>query len=415
MGELKELKKKLGKLKDKRKERREREEAEKELRMRFYEALVDEVDNWECGIKYKDFSGLIQFYEENKDIYLKFSKYYIPRIKAVKHKWTESFSSSYISLEGWIENVDIFMHLFEIREKLAELLNEAGILYGEKDFERALIYFKECIEGKFEIFPFECSSSSHDWESVYDYDPKVKNIYESIHFLGHTPFANIEYYYMRSGVPENREFYDSLDEKRKQVWDNLQKILEGKHIGGGTYRQNIEDMYDTKLKIFLEERIFEIESELEAIEYYKQNIDYLHSYLEQKKYNQAFNYYIKALSYRNKIKYKEYFLDEENEKKIEKAVETVILNLSNIIRKTVLDLSIKFTRLEIREIREECKVDHEDLVIKVIKEMIKNKEIYAEYFKSSNSILFNQQANIDEIDKLMDQYRQWEKEGMSKK
>ncbi|MBA7643287.1 hypothetical protein ES703_51008 [subsurface metagenome] len=158
-------------------------------------------------------------------------------------------------------------------------------------------------------------------------------------------------------------------------------------------------MYDTKLKYFLKERIYEIESELESIDYYKRNIGYLYSYLKQEKYNQAFNYYTNALSYKNKIKYKEYFLDKENEKKIEKAVETIILNLSNIIRKTVLELSIYFARLEIREICEKCEVDYEDLIIKVIKEMIKNKEIYAEYFKSSNSISFIQQTNIEGIDK----------------
>lgn len=40
--------------------------------------------------------------------------------------------------------------------------------------------------------------------------------------------------------------------------------------------------------------------------------------------------------------------------------------------------------------------------------MIKNKEIYAEYFKSSNSISFNQLANIDEIDDWMKKYEEWD-------
>ena len=33
--------------------------------------------------------------------------------------------------------------------------------------------------------------------------------------------------------------------------------------------------------------------------------------------------------------------------------------------------------------------------------MIDNKEIYAKYFESSKSVAFNQQANVEEIDKLM--------------
>ncbi len=40
--------------------------------------------------------------------------------------------------------------------------------------------------------------------------------------------------------------------------------------------------------------------------------------------------------------------------------------------------------------------------------MIKNKEIYATYFESSKSVAFDQQANINEIDKLMSVYNEWE-------
>lgn len=47
--------------------------------------------------------------------------------------------------------------------------------------------------------------------------------------------------------------------------------------------------------------------------------------------------------------------------------------------------------------------------------MTRNNEIYAEYFESSKAVVFNQQANIKEIDKLMEQYKQWEEEGISKK
>lgn len=173
-----------------------------------------------------------------------------------------------------------------------------------------------------------------------------------------TPFA-----YRHYGYHENREFYDSLNEKGKQVWDNIQKIRVGKYVGPGRYRINIEDQYDAKLKYFLDERISEIESELEAIDDYKRNIDFLYSYLKQENFNQAFNYYIKALSYKDKIKNKDHFLDEEKEKKIENGVKNILLNLSIIIKRTVLDLGTKFTRLEIREISEKCNVDNEDLII----------------------------------------------------
>lgn len=47
--------------------------------------------------------------------------------------------------------------------------------------------------------------------------------------------------------------------------------------------------------------------------------------------------------------------------------------------------------------------------------MIESNEIYAQYFSSTKSVAFDQQTNIKDIDKLMEQYRQWEKEGISKK
>lgn len=87
----------------------------------------------------------------------------------------------------------------------------------------------------------------------------------------------------------------------------------------------------------------------------------------------------------------------------------------NKIKKLVLELGTKFTRLEIREIGEKSSIDDEDIIIEVVKDMIKNKEIYAEYFSSSKAIAFDQQANIEEIDKLMAIYKEWEDKKVSKK
>ncbi len=84
------------------------------------------------------------------------------------------------------------------------------------------------------------------------------------------------------------------------------------------------------------------------------------------------------------------------------------------IKNTILSLGTKFGRLQIIEISEECG-ESEDLIISTVREMIEGSEIYAKYFESSKSVAFDQQANIKEIDKLMDQYLQWEKEGISKK
>ncbi|TFF98362.1 MAG: hypothetical protein EU547_01680, partial [Promethearchaeota archaeon] len=84
------------------------------------------------------------------------------------------------------------------------------------------------------------------------------------------------------------------------------------------------------------------------------------------------------------------------------------------IKSTVLDLGTKFARLQVVEIAEQTNADLE-LIIETIKEMIENEEIYAQYFKSSRSVAFNQQANINEIDSLMDSFQDWEKEGKGKR
>jgi len=89
-------------------------------------------------------------------------------------------------------------------------------------------------------------------------------------------------------------------------------------------------------------------------------------------------------------------------------------SIQNTIRKTILELGVKYNRLQIAEIVEKCG-EREDCIILVAQDMIENKEIYAEYFKSTKSLVFDQRANIDEIDKLMEQYKQWEEEGISKK
>ncbi len=84
------------------------------------------------------------------------------------------------------------------------------------------------------------------------------------------------------------------------------------------------------------------------------------------------------------------------------------------IKNTILNLGVKFDRLHVDEIAEKCG-ELEDDIINTALDMIDKKEIYAEYFKSTKSVVFDKQANIDEIDALMEQYKKWEMEGISKK
>jgi len=86
-----------------------------------------------------------------------------------------------------------------------------------------------------------------------------------------------------------------------------------------------------------------------------------------------------------------------------------------LIKKTILDLGTKFARIQIIEISEVSEIVNEKLIISTVRDMIKNKEIYATYFESSKSIAFDLQANIEEIDKLMTIYKDWEDKKLGKK
>ena len=78
---------------------------------------------------------------------------------------------------------------------------------------------------------------------------------------------------------------------------------------------------------------------------------------------------------------------------------------TSLVKKSILELSIKFTRLRVKEIAEKSKVD-KDTIILTIKEMIAKKEIYAEYFNSSKTVSFNKEANIDEFNELLKSFEQ---------
>lgn len=70
------------------------------------------------------------------------------------------------------------------------------------------------------------------------------------------------------------------------------------------------------------------------------------------------------------------------------------------IKGRILNLGTQFTRLEIREISEKCDFS-DDLILKMMKSMIYDHEIYAEYFYSTRTVVFNQQANIEQFDNLL--------------
>ena len=74
-----------------------------------------------------------------------------------------------------------------------------------------------------------------------------------------------------------------------------------------------------------------------------------------------------------------------------------------LVKKTILDLGTHFAQLEIREIAEECKID-KNTIIKIVMDMIDKKEIFADYFNSTKTVIFDKRANIDNIDGILSSY-----------
>ena len=157
--------------------------------------------------------------------------------------------------------------------------------------------------------------------------------------------------------------------------------------------------------------------EIEDINYYinqtyvdmlKPNIDKAHKLRDEFKYDGAIKNYNEAVQIALNLTDKN--LKSKKVRDIRRYINEVKVA---IIKSTILDLGTKFGRLEVKEVAEECGED-EELIVKTVKEMIEGKEIYAKYFDSSRAVAFNLQANIDEIDSLMDKYKQWEKEEKDK-
>lgn len=90
-----------------------------------------------------------------------------------------------------------------------------------------------------------------------------------------------------------------------------------------------------------------------------------------------------------------------------KSIKTVKVTEVAEVKKTLLNLGMRFTRLKVIDIAEKSRID-QHTIINIITDMISNEEIYADYFESSKSVSFNQQANISEIDNLMFNIHQWE-------
>ena len=223
----------------------------------------------------------------------------------------------------------------------------------------------------------------------------------------------------------------SSDEKNKKIEDIKAKIDDiysiriDRLIEQGNQLKS-QEFFDKAIRIFnsafdLSHKIYNSMDKDEAQNKIKNCFDSLYSDMIKEKIKTG-NQLRKDLQYddpikifRESIKIAEKLYDSSKKNgKISKLKSLIHQTQIAKIKNTILNLGTKFGRLHIMEISEECGED-ESLIISTVREMIEGSEIYAKYFESSKSVAFDQQTNIKEIDKLMEQYQQWEKEGISKK
>jgi len=192
-------------------------------------------------------------------------------------------------------------------------------------------------------------------------------------------------FYLARNKKKKRSYKQKIEEK------DIKEILEVEEIM--SFSKTLEEkIKDQKIEMKRPEVTIELQSKILEIEKLINNMKYADAKLELKAIKKDADLY-----------------------KLEDIVKWIDKNLvlcdERTIKKTIIDLGTKFTRLEIVEIVEKTGIDDDSLIIKTVSDMIENKEIYAEYFSSSKVVAFNQQAIINDIDKLMNTY----KEGKGKK
>ncbi len=96
-----------------------------------------------------------------------------------------------------------------------------------------------------------------------------------------------------------------------------------------------------------------------------------------------------------------------NNLKRRKIISLIPWDIISKIKEITIKLGVKYNRLKIPEIAEKCG-SPQDCVIVVINEMIKDEEIYADYFESTQFVVFDKKANLDESENMHNKFKVWE-------
>jgi hypothetical protein len=319
-----------------------------------------------------DFNKALYYLNRSKDEYYKGHKIVQEIVQEID--LTKRKKKSFELLKKQLEIIDKMINAEKIQEAIESLNEISGGLEAfvkENDFSYRYIdklLFK-MVEERYTAIEF--AKKKIKIFEQYSIDEKIKKV---------------------DNLINNDQFLEALDELKeiKIISNNYDLII---------YK---------KLSLVIEQKIKECKNELKAqkkLEGIPPLFLLVDKVIEQNDFYSANSYLIKIKKDAQRLSSKK--VKEQVEEKVDHYIIT-------IIRKSILYLGTKFTRLHITEIAEECG-QNEKLIISIIKDMIQNKEIYAQYFSSTKSIAFDQQANINEIDNLMKAYKDWEDKEVGKK
>jgi len=292
-------------------------------------------------------------------------KNYEKAIKILK-PYLEPYLDPYLELEKLVklkkQELETTIHNEKI-QLLPTLLKEGDTLRNQNKFEKAMKKYLECLK----------ITNEEDFPEKEKLIPKIYSKINDIYL------SQIDLF-----VKEiNPSQYDGSIKILKSSLEISQKMYPSLEKG------NIQQELKEKLDLLYTERIIKIieQGNLERnLMKFDKSISTFKSALEITN---------SIYSYKERKRYKREIGDLISQTQIAK------------IKNAILNLGTRFDRLHISEIAEKCG-ESEINILKVAKDMIQRKEIYAEYFSSTQSVVFDKKANIIEIDALMDHFKKWE-------
>ncbi|MBD3213294.1 MAG: hypothetical protein GF311_11860 [Candidatus Lokiarchaeota archaeon] len=309
------------------------------------------------------------------------------RIKGINKNLEKSILNSAKIL--YLSKKEIESYITEIKEtiirndnnRFSEIqveceLGEQKLL--EKNYDVALKRFRHAMGYCEKIFNFEGKLKarnlvSNKLDKAYSslIEAKIKEIKNNILELASIPFLDVEQKY--------NEIANILLDAQRLFGNISKKVLKNK------MKKSISKMRD---KVYLT--------------YIERKIDHCLDLRSAEKFDESIEKFTECIDDTKKINN-----STTNRKTINKIEKNIKQTRIAKIRSIALDLGTKYTRLQIREIAEKCN-EEKNLIILTVKQMVADNEIYAEYFESSKAVVFNQQANINDIDMLMEKYKEWE-------